>query len=93
VSPKHLPIERLADMTPAEQRDFWAIFEAELAHDDGAAAREHLAAGHPVYYTERDTPPGLLVKRHPDGRRELVDVDVATRAERVVAVLAPAAAA
>ncbi len=93
MSPKHLPIERLADMTPAEQRDFWAIFEAELAHDDGAAAREHLAAGHPVYYTERDTPPGLLVKRHPDGRRELVDVDVATRAERVVAVLAPAAAA
>ena len=38
----------------------------------GTAAREHLAAGRWIYYRERDTPRGLLVKEYPDGRRELV---------------------
>lgn len=40
-----------------------------------AAAREHLAAGRWIYYRERDTPRGLLVKEYPDGRRELVQLD------------------
>ncbi|EIW8495247.1 hypothetical protein ACNDVF_004986 [Escherichia coli] len=43
-----------------------------LTPDDGAAAREHLDAGHPVYYVEDDTPADLLVKEHPSGRREWV---------------------
>ncbi|SFI68091.1 hypothetical protein [Methylobacterium brachiatum] len=46
-------------------------------HDDGAAAREHLQAGFPVYYVEGDTPEGLLVKEYPGGRRELVRFDEA----------------
>jgi hypothetical protein len=91
MSHEHFPIERLSDLSPSEQRDFWTTFEAELANDDGAVAREHLAAGHPIYYVERDTPAGLLIKRYPDGRRELIDVDVLTRAERVVEVLSAAA--
>lgn len=38
-----------------------------------AAQREEmLAAGFWIYYREADTPPGLEVKHHPDGRRELV---------------------
>jgi len=48
-----------------------------VPRDDGAAARKHLAAGRPIYYTEDDTPAGLLVKKHPDGRRELVKFDEA----------------
>ncbi len=46
-----------------------------LADGDDSAAREHLAVGFPVYYVEDDTPPSLLVKEHPDGRRELVRFD------------------
>lgn len=41
-------------------------------HDDGAAAKEHLQAGFPIYYAKDDTPAGLLIKEHPNGRRELV---------------------
>ncbi|HEX7819914.1 MAG TPA: hypothetical protein VF463_04785 [Sphingobium sp.] len=32
-------------------------------------------AGRPIYYGEKDTPPGLVVKEYPDGRRELVRFD------------------
>ena len=60
----------------AEAADPVAEFEAEfiagLESGDDFAARELLAAGWPVYYAEDDTPPGLVIKRHPDGRRQLV---------------------
>ncbi|HDS1612605.1 TPA: hypothetical protein QEL42_004580 [Stenotrophomonas maltophilia] len=46
--------------------------ELDADDDDGRAVRSLLAAGFPVYYREADTPPGLEVKHHPDGRRELV---------------------
>jgi hypothetical protein len=53
-----------------------AEFEAELLAglecEDDFAVRELLAAGSPVYYLEEDTPKGLVVKEHPDGRRQLV---------------------
>jgi len=39
---------------------------------DDSAAREHLAAGFPIYYTEPSIPSGLQIKEYPDGRRELV---------------------
>ncbi|HBV0869502.1 TPA: hypothetical protein MDN71_005310 [Klebsiella pneumoniae] len=54
-------------------------------HDDGAAAREHLEAGFPIYYTEDDTPADLLIKEHPGGRRELVKV--VGKTDEVVKVL------
>lgn len=44
-------------------------------HDDGAAAKAHLQAGFPIYYVKDDTPEGLLIKEHPNGRRELVRFD------------------
>ena len=49
---------------------------ATLAHDDGAAARGHLARGNPIYCTTADTPDGLVEKRFPDGRRQLVRFDL-----------------
>jgi hypothetical protein len=70
-----LAIYKLDKMTPAEDEAFWAAFESELMHDDGAAAKEHLAAGLPIYFREADTPAGLVVKDYPDGRRELVYFD------------------
>ncbi|WP_149000822.1 hypothetical protein [Escherichia coli] len=56
-----------------------------LTPDDGAAAREHLEAGFPIYYTEDDTPADLLIKEHPGGRRELVKV--VGKTDEVVKVL------
>ena len=62
-----------------------------LEHDDGSAAREMLAAGFPIYYREADTPPGLEVKHHPDGRRELVRFH--RSGDEVIRALCPASAA
>ena len=39
--------------------------------DDGAAAKSHLAAGRPIYYCE-DAYPNYMIRKWPDGRRELV---------------------
>ncbi|EGN7253092.1 hypothetical protein ISM37_004518 [Salmonella enterica] len=55
--------------------------------DDGAAAQEHLDAGFPIYYTEDDTPADLLVREHPDGRREWVKP--VGKTDEVVKVLNP----
>lgn len=52
-----------------------AILEDAGLHDDGAAARSHLEAGFPIYYSETDTPADAIIKEYPDGRRELVRVD------------------
>lgn len=41
----------------------------------GNAARDHLAAGRPIYYREPDTPPGTCIKKYPDGHCELVMFD------------------
>ncbi|WP_337180299.1 hypothetical protein [Sphingopyxis granuli] len=55
--------------------DLWPMIEAALIHHDGAAAREHLAAGFPIYYSEVDTPADVVIKEFPDGHRELVRFD------------------
>ncbi|MBB4642697.1 MULTISPECIES: hypothetical protein [Sphingomonadaceae] len=51
------------------------IINAAL-HDDGAAARSHLEAGFPVYYSEPETPADAVIKEYPGGRRELVRFDL-----------------
>jgi len=45
-----------------------------LAHDDGLAAKQHLAAGRPIYYGD-DRYPGGIITKFPDGRQQLVSVD------------------
>lgn len=57
------------------EADLWPMIEAILRREDDFAAREHLAAGFPIYYGEDDTPAGMVVKEYPDGRRELVRFD------------------
>lgn len=56
----------------ADQVDLWDIIAKGLKRDGDFAVREHFAASRPVYTWEDDTPPGLAIKHHPDGRRELV---------------------
>jgi hypothetical protein len=49
-------------------------FERALANDDGSAAKEHLAAGFPIYVGDPSNP-GKIIKKFPDGRRQLVTVN------------------
>lgn len=63
------------DMTPhrsADDTDLMPIILAGIESLGDAPAREHLAAGRPIYTWEEGTPPGLVIKTHPGGRRELV---------------------
>ena len=48
-------------------------FEDAITNDDGLAARQHLTAGRPIYYSDERYPDGL-VKKYPDGRKQLVSV-------------------
>ena len=50
-------------------------FEEEIAKDDDSAARAMHAAGRPIHISREDTPPGHVVRIHPDGREELIRVD------------------
>ena len=49
------------------------MFEDAITNDDGLAARQHLTAGRPIYYGDDRYPDGL-VKKYPDGRKQLVSV-------------------
>ena len=44
--------------------------------DDGAAAKAILAAGRPIHIRRDDTPPGWVIRKFPDGREELVFIDI-----------------
>lgn len=60
-------------IVPANQGDdLWDVIAAGLERDGDFAVRKHHAAGHPTYSWDDETPAGLSIKDHPDGRRELV---------------------
>ena len=69
-----LPFDKVESMTPMEEQVFWTALENRLSNDDGAAAKEHLAAGRSIVYGD-DRFPDALVREWPDGRRELIEVD------------------
>jgi hypothetical protein len=56
------------------ERKFALLFERELRHDDGAAAKAHLRAGRPVYYIDWRFD-DEIVRRWPSGQCELVTLD------------------
>ena len=62
-------------MTAPDNEAFLAspAFERALANDDGLAAKQHLDAGRPIYYGDERYPNGLI-KKFPDGRKQLVSV-------------------
>lgn len=52
-----------------------ADFERLAIGDDDSAATAMLASGMPIHIARNDTPPGYVVRIHPDGLEELVRVD------------------
>lgn len=56
-------------------RDPFDDLEQAFLKDDGMAAREHLAAGRPIYYGDARYPEAL-VRKWPDGTRQLVTIDI-----------------
>ncbi len=77
-----LKIDNLSNMTPEQEKQFFDEFERQLDSDTGEAAKAHLAAGRPIYYEDPEYP-GDLVKEYPNGKRELVSIDITTRAVTV----------
>lgn len=50
-------------------------FTLEHVRDDGKAAEDHLAAGRPISYIDENLAPGALLRKWPDGRLEVIDLD------------------
>lgn len=55
-------------------------FERAIAEDDDSAACALLASGTSIYVSRETTPPGHVVRVHPDGREELARIDHALAA-------------
>jgi len=68
-SPDYERLTRLDDQLHQQ------IEESMLADDDdGAAAKEHLAAGRPITYRDPHFPDAIM-RKWPNGHRELIDVN------------------
>lgn len=52
----------------------WHEIVRAVHFDDGLAAKTHLMAGRAIYYGDPQYP-GQIVKQHPDGRLQLVNID------------------
>lgn len=82
-----LKFEDLKNMNLEELARFWVDFEREVVKDCGAA-REHLDAGNPIYYSKNGRD---IVREWPDGRCEIVTFDRELKtwsAQQAVAILA-----
>jgi hypothetical protein len=62
------------DLAAEEAAHAFMMEDADF-EDDGAEARNTLAMGRPIYYTEPGTPSGLVVRESPDGRKDLLRVE------------------
>ena len=65
-------MNEMSPIPAAHDDDLASVIIEGIKRHGGDAAREHLAAGRPIYYWEDDTPEGLSIKEYPDGKRELV---------------------
>lgn len=55
--------------------DIWQLISDGIERDGDRVARSHLAAGFPIYTSGTDTPAGTVIRKNPDGTRELVRFD------------------
>jgi hypothetical protein len=61
------------DLAREEAAHAFMLEDADFADDD-SEARNTLARGLPIYYTEPSTPRGLVIRESPDGRKDLLRV-------------------
>jgi len=54
---------------------FWNDLPRLIEQDNGQAVKDLLAKGIAVYYSDDETPAGLLIREQPDGNRQLVRVN------------------
>jgi len=54
---------------------FWHDLPRLIEQDDGRAVKDLLAKGISAYYSDDETPDGLLIREQPDGTRQLVRVN------------------
>ena len=64
----------------AEQ--FEAEFDRNIRLDDDSEAKALLAAGRPIHICRSDTPAEHVLRVHPDGREELIHIDISHIARR-----------
>lgn len=64
-----------------------AIFEYLEKEDNCNVGDEILAEGHPIVYREKDTPKGCIIKEYPNGRIELIKVDMYSNNDEVIKVI------
>ncbi|WP_447578731.1 hypothetical protein [Achromobacter kerstersii] len=86
---KTVAIEQLGNLSVVEEARLLREIDAAFSCDEGSAVREHLAAGRSIYYREENTPAGLVIRRNPDGSRQLVKF-TAERTELVICELTAA---
>ncbi|MFC4339218.1 hypothetical protein [Cupriavidus numazuensis] len=67
----------LEELSPDEEEQFFAIFEYMLTNDDDTEAARHLSQGRAIYISDPHYP-GRAIREHPDGRRELMRLDMAS---------------
>ncbi|MGT2457805.1 hypothetical protein ACU4GI_33425 [Cupriavidus basilensis] len=67
-------LKTLDNASPAEEKRFYTVLDSQLARDDGAVAKAHLAAGRAIHISDPRYP-GRVIRQHPDGRRELMTLD------------------
>ncbi len=65
---KHLKVDDLDQL--------WDELPQLIAQDSGQAATALLTKGISAYYSDPETPPGLLIREEPSGVRSLVRVNV-----------------
>ncbi|GHV04187.1 hypothetical protein AGMMS50229_05010 [Campylobacterota bacterium] len=58
-----------------------------IEHDQTNIAEEILKQGHWVVYLEKDTPSGCVIKEYPNGRKELLRVDLYGGGDQVIKVI------
>lgn len=69
------PSDRASDRFEAE-------FDRSVRDDDDCVSKALLAAGIPIHVRRPQTPAHHVVRIYPDGREELIRVDMGTRPRR-----------